>query len=387
MHVLIIPSWYPNTYNPLYGIYVKEQAEALAKYNLKIGVISIEEINLLQIMKARKLDFFSKNFIEHDVVTYAAQYPVPPKLHAIRKKIKKKNFKKIFKAYIEAHGLPDIIHVHTFIVGDLALWVKHEYNIPYVITEHFTGFARNVISANELKKAKNFFENSISNIAVSIEFQNLLEQKFDIQFNYIPNVVNTDFFTLKSSSEIDGFTFVNIAFLDKKKSQDMLVMAFYKAFKNNNKIKLVIAGNGPEYNNLKKLIQKLDMGKQISLYGNASRLEVKQLLQASDAFVLSSRYETFGVVLIEAMSCGLPVISTKSGGPESIITDNRMGMLCDIDEESLSTALRKLVKRQGEYNPIYIRQYILDNFSESIIASKLFVIYENALVSIKGEKL
>jgi hypothetical protein len=46
MHVLVVPSWYPNTYNPIYGIYVKEQAEALAKNNMKIGVISIEEIKL-----------------------------------------------------------------------------------------------------------------------------------------------------------------------------------------------------------------------------------------------------------------------------------------------------------------------------------------------------
>jgi phosphoribulokinase len=94
MHVLIIPSWYPNTYNPLYGVYVKEQAEALAKYDVKIGVISIEEINVLQIVKERKIDFFSKNFVENNVVTYCSQYPVPPKLHTIRKKIKKKKISK-----------------------------------------------------------------------------------------------------------------------------------------------------------------------------------------------------------------------------------------------------------------------------------------------------
>ena len=112
----------------------------------------------------------------------------------------------------------------------------------------------------------------------------------------------------------------------------MLIRAFSKAFKDQPKVNLTIVGDGPEYNNLNNLIKTLKMEKQISLYGSANREEVKMLLQKSDAFVFSSQYETFGVVLIEAMACGLPVVATKCGGPESIIDSDKVGLLSEINE-------------------------------------------------------
>ena len=94
-------------------------------------------------------------------------------------------------------------------------------------------------------------------------------------------------------------------------------------------------------------------------------------MQKSNCFVLPSHYETFGVVLIEAMACGLPVLSTKSGGPESIITSNEYGFLCE--ENELSDMLEQMVVK--DFDSVEIRKYVQNSFSENAVRKKLEFIY------------
>ena len=107
------------------------------------------------------------------------------------------------------------------------------------------------------------------------------------------------------------------------------------------------------------------------LFGRASREEVLALMQKSNCFVLPSHYETFGVVLIEAMACGLPVLSTKSGGPESIITSNEYGFLCE--ENELSDMLEQMVVK--DFDSVEIRKYVQNSFSENAFITCLHKIY------------
>ena len=379
MHILILPSWYVSSYNALQGVFFKEQAEALVKHGQKVGVITLQDVGMRNIVKQKKLDFLNKSFVENGVHTYRFQYLDILKIQSLTSKIKMAFFKRMFKKYIKDHGLPDIVHLHSFMVGDWAMYLKDVYSIPYVVTEHGTGFARDTFSLNDLDKAKMVFEKSEYNIAVSKQFGNLLEDKFNLNFSYIPNIVNIDFFNIKESAEKDTYNFINIAFLTKKKNQDVLIRAFSYAFKNRADIKLTIAGYGTEYDNLDKLIKELNMEDQISLFGRASREEVKMLLQKSDTFVLSSQYETFGVVIIEAMACGLPVLATKCGGPESIINSDEVGLLSEIDESSLSEKLLEMYNKRSDFNAHYIRKYVENNFSEEAVCLKLKKIYEKVL--------
>jgi len=379
MHILIIPSWYVNTYSPASGIFFKEQAEALAKHGFMVGLIALQEINIKNIFKQKKFDFHFKKYIENDVYTYRIQIPQVNNFYIIQDFIKINIFKKSFKKYIEERGQPDIVHLHSFLHGELAIWLKATYSIPYVVTEHYSGFARNIISFKDLDRAKQIFEKSDLNIAVSEPFRDLLQTKFSSHFNYVPNIVNIDFFNIKESINKDTYDFINIAFLDKNKNQDMLIRAFTDSFKNKSKIKLTIVGDGPEYGNLDNLIKELNMENQISLYGRANRDEVKQLLQGSDAFVLSSQYETFGVVVIEAMACGLPVVATKCGGPESIITSDKIGLLSEIDESKLSEKLIEIYRGKLNFDSKYIRDYVKNNFSEKAVLLELEKIYLSVL--------
>ena len=317
-------------------------------------------------------NFSKESYVDSGVDTIVSPFISIPRTP---KRTSSKMFKigkKIFLEYIEKYGLPDIIHLHTFLAGELVLWVKKKYNIPYVVTEHSTNFARNNYSKRQLEFAKKVFSESKKNIAVSKEFCSLLEKQFSVNFKYIPNVVDTSFFRLeKKDFKKEKYTFLNVAHLDAKKNHKGLINAFQNKFFGNNQYELIIAGDGPEMKNLNEQISSLDLHDQVKLFGRVSREKVLELMIQSDCFVLSSIHETFGVVLIEAMSCGLPVISTRSGGPESIITSDDYGFLCGQSE--LGETMSKVTKI--EFNPTIIREFAKDNFSQIAVSKKLEEIY------------
>ena len=372
MHILLVTSAYKSKFNPVNALFFRDQAKALRKGGNQVGLICALPISLKTVMKEKEIKFSKEHYNDEGVDTLVKPFLAIPKTPNRTKNKRFSISKQLFKEYIDKFGLPDIIHVHTFLAGELAMWVKQQYAIPYIVTEHSTNFARANLSQSQLKFSKQVFENSKTNIAVSKEFCSLLEQQTHCKFQYVPNVVDTSFF--KPSRKVkntEQFIFLNVAHLDAKKNQAGLVTSFANKFAGNNKYKLIVAGDGPEKENLQAQIDKLKLSDQVVLFGRASREEVLALMQKSNCFVLPSHYETFGVVLIEAMACGLPVLSTKSGGPESIITSNEYGFLCE--ENELSDMLEQMVVK--DFDSVEIRKYVQNSFSENAVRQKLELIY------------
>tara|TARA_B100001057_G_scaffold500871_1_gene618424 strand:+ start:807 stop:1937 length:1131 start_codon:yes stop_codon:yes gene_type:complete len=376
MHVLLLTTSYKCKFNLLSAPFFRDQALALKNNGIQVGVICSLPISIKFVWAKKSLNFTLESYTDEGIVTIVRPFLSFPKTPNRARKIRLDKGKQIFRKYINENGRPDIIHVHSFLIGELALWIKKEFEIPYIITEHSSSFERKLLSESDLKLACEVFENSHTNIAVSQSLSNSIKHYFkDLQFQIIPNIVDTDYFNLIENRTKDKFQFINIANLNKNKNQLHLVQSFTEVFRGNKFYQLLIVGHGPEKNNLQNFIDSNNMNSQISLYGRASREEVKTLLHQSDCFVLSSKIETFGVVLIEAMSCGLPVLSTKCGGPEFIVTNDEVGILSDFDSfgENMTLIYSK------KYNSNNIRKYAVYHFSESVIAEKLIKIY-NRLV-------
>lgn len=375
MKILILPSWYSNSYNNLAGSFFKEQAEALAENGHEVSVISIQDIGLKLILNQKKFDFTLNVSKINGVQTYQVQYPAIIKNYNIVINFKLFLFKYQFKKYIKEHGLPDIIHLHSYQVGELAIWIKENYNIPYIVTEHLSYFNRNILSSKQLSIAEKVFTYSSYNIAVSEEFKTVLEKKFNLKFHYIPNMVNTKSF--KNLEITKKYSFITVSFLTKNKNHLMLLNAIKKLINLKPKLSLLIVGDGPEKNNILNEIKKLNLEKNVFLYGKAKREELPFLLNQAKFFVLPSITETFGVVVIEAMSCGLPAVATKSGGPESIIVNDDLGRLCNIEINDLSNKL--LESFEYTFDPENIRNYVQTNFSHEAICNKLKEIYTRVI--------
>lgn len=376
MNILFLPTAYPNIYNDHSSIFVQDQAEALVKSGLNVSVIGAIPISFKYIFQKKIFKFGNFESEKNGVTVGLFLFPSIPKLRRFNQFIRYSINKALMKKYLKSHNDLNIIHVHNATAGEAALWMKNNYRIPYCITEHSSAFSRGTISKSEVIRYAEVYRNSSHNIAVSKEFCNLLEEIYKVKFHYIPNVVDTSFFIPVKQKKKKEFNFINIANLNENKNHTMLVKAFTTSFKDQKSIKLSILGAGPEYHNLKKEIKKLGMEGQITLFGFATRKQVSHELQKADVFVFSSNYETFGVVLIEAMSCGLPVVATKCGGAESIVENSKLGMLVEKNsDEEMSKAMKQIYEKKQTYNSEYIREYIIQHFSESSVTIKLIDVY------------
>lgn len=384
LHILIIPSWYPAFEGDIGGSFFREQAHALKKVGHKVGVIYPQVRSLKDIKGIHSKPYGQKYINDKGIPTYRLHHLGVPKLHKLQYKIWVKFGLQLFKKYVKEFGIPDILHVHSLKpAGYLALEIKYKYKVPFVVTEHSTAFARGLIKNSEIISLKDVVDASNYNIAVSQPFVKLLDNLFKVgTWNYVPNIVNDDFLNINSDVVQKKFTFLSVSLLSQKKAVDNLIKAF-SCIKNRipNAI-LHVGGDGDERENLEKLVKDLNLDDRVIFLGSLSRERVKLEMAKSSVFVLPSRYETFGVVLVEALALGKPVIATRCGGPESIINDT-VGTLVEVDDiKQLSEAMLYSYFNYDKYNSEDIKQYCINNFSEEAVTSKLTEIYQSVLVGL-----
>ncbi len=375
MKVLFISHSHKDTYLPISGGFIYEQALALKKNGVDVSIVAVNLISLKSIVKLKKIDFGYRCMNDNQMLQMVYQVPSVPFMKGFNRWVRNKLLERLIKKNISENGVPQIAHVHVFYSGKAAIWLKRKLNIPYVITEHFSVFAQKLSNKKELKFAQMVYSNASSCIGVSNVFCSFLSEKFNIPFIYIPNTVNIDLFTIsenKPSASVKKI--ISVGSLTKNKNHEMLIKAISSISDN---IHLTIVGDGLLKKHLQNIVVELGMVDKVTFYGLASQPELVKLLQEADIFVLPSLYETFAVVLIEAMACGLPVVATKCGGPQSIITSDCLGELCEIDENELRTKITKVINT--EYDSDIIRNYVLQNYSSKVFAEKVIDVYHPAV--------
>ena len=373
MHILIISSEFPTNENPNAGIFVFEQAKALARVGIKVGVIYPDQQAPTSLSVLTKL--FSISEMEKENINVLIDNGVLiPK--CTRYLIRKRG-EILFKRYKEKFGKPDLLHAHFAIwAGDLANYLSKKWNIPYFITEHASAYFRNIYSSKKLQIANEAFRNSSKNIVVSEFLADTINNKIEkkVNFEIIPNFVADTMFTkeIGKRNDSDVFRFFAPSNLVSNKSVDVIIKAFTRLKGN---VELVIGGDGPEKKALKDLASSLNISNRVKFEGLMTRDQVSKQMSQSDAFVHASIVETFGIVLIEAMASGLPVICSKCGAPENII-DEKNGILFDVgDIDALTKAMESMVSNINEYDNHLIQNDVKSKYSEKSIVNKLSNLY------------
>jgi glycosyltransferase involved in cell wall biosynthesis len=193
--------------------------------------------------------------------------------------------------------------------------------------------------------------------------------------------VNHDFFKPLYRGPNKTFTFLTVADLEIYKGIDLLLDAFAILQRSYANTKLIIAGSGKMDELLKKKTDDLNLNNHVVFLGQLSKEQVRENMQMADVFVLPSRFEAFGVVIIEAMACGLPVIATKSGGPEDIISNENVGILVELNNPiALAKAMENMYNNYLNYDKTKIREYVIEHFSTDVIIQQYINVF-NQLIS------
>lgn len=382
MHVLIIPSWYPRHTGDISGCFFREQALALRKHGCKVGVIYPE----LRSLRNWRSIFSGQNDIsveqDEGVATYRSRgMNWFPRTVSPASRLFVWHGCRLFDRYIAENGMPDIVHAHSLLfAGPAAAEICRRYAVPFVITEHSSAFASEWISMKGLFIAKSTCSIASKKFAVSGKFASLLNKLLGSEkapWEEMPNIVNERFCTYPLSPRNNGnvFRFINVALMDEKKGQANILRAFAQTCKSYPSVNLTLGGDGPELRKLKELAHDLGLTNKVRFTGLLSREQVVAEMAAADAFILSSRYETFGVVVIEALALGKPVIATRCGGPESIVRKED-GILIPVDDvNALAAAMRQMLENRNDYDPVEIRQACIARYSEAAIATRLIQVY------------
>ncbi|WLR55518.1 glycosyltransferase [Mesobacillus subterraneus] len=381
MKVLIIPSWYPTEENKILGIFFKEQAIALKKHGCQVMVLYPEIRTLRSYSSSWKQGV---QIAEEDglkVYRYKTYNPLPARVPFSNAFVYYSRLKKLFKEMVRKDGKPDIIHAHSVLWGGwAAAKIAEEENIPLVVTEHSSKLVRDLLKPYEKKEVAKTLNKADGIISVGPSLKKEMQKYTDKHVLEIPNIVDYKAFqnNRRKDSQKDRFRFLSLAFLTSNKGMDILIKSFAKGFKGDD-VELVIGGDGQQMDELVELAKELGIEAQVQFLGRLDRQQVVAQMQNCDAFVLASKFETFGVVLIEALASGKPVVSTSSGGPESIVNDKN-GFLVPVDDiEELSKAMQQLYHQYHEYNLAAIRKDCENRFSEEVIVGKIVEVYHSLL--------
>lgn len=386
MYILMIARGIPSDKYPQWGCFEKDQAEALASIGHKVIVMSLDGRFLLH---RRKIG------LEHQQINgveYYDYYLYPQKLtdilsHALTLYIQDNLIQNLYRIIEKKHGKPDIIFGQMFINTRMGICLSQKYNIPIVGIEHLGRFNdANLDNWGHTKKdAEYTYHNIHTAIAVSHKLKESLYRHFSITADVVPNLLGKEFYYTAPNNN-EAFTIVSVGRLDHGKGFDLLIQALLKIkdkLPQNWQVKII--GSGEWRDILQREINTSNLQNNIVLLGQKNKQEIVQLLQQSDLFVLPSRSETFGVVYIEAMACGLPIIATDCGGPRDIVTKDNGLLIPNEDVDALGEAILYMVENIDKYDRKAIAEDCQARFSPKVVAKQLTQIFEDTIKNAKNK--
>lgn len=384
VRILILAGWYPNGINPMKGTFIREQALALQKAGLPVTVFYPFDEEL----KSGEM----KEALEDGLKVYRANTLGEGNRFIGRFTSYYRSFQLLEKITQEIQ--PDLLHVHVgYPAGIIAYLFTRRHPIPYLITEHMSYLQDYVDKWQHRIFLKPTFEHAQRVLPVS----SALEKQFAswgwrVKTKVVPNVVDTERFELyndgptKKATEAEAEAhLVHLLFAGNMEETEVkglqyLLPAFAQVLKSQGRaLHLDLVGDGHKRKDYEALAEKLGIADNVTFHGRVNPQDMPEFYHKADLLVVSSVKETFGVVLIEAMACGKPVLATACGGPQDIIKEKTGLLVPPENTEALAKGFLDILDSLKDFNPEEIRNYALNNYSPEAVAKILTQIYEDVI--------
>lgn len=294
-----------------------------------------------------------------------------------------------FDQYCKTFGTPDVIHAHNALYGGLLAERLHRKSgIPYLVTEHSSFFKQGLIPRYLKSRAASCYSNASVTMAVS---ESLKESLIDLvsedcrRMQVVPNVLDplledTELVSPRRNRE-NTVRLLAIGNLLPVKGHQYLLRALPSLEKRlpQHTFSLRIGGDGELRQTLRQMAESMQTETTVTFLGQLSRKEVISEIQDCDLMILPSLTETFGVVVIEALALGRPVVATRCGGPDKII-NNQNGLLVDPgDTEKLAEAIALAITKIESFDAKAIRDSCLDQYGNGAFSRTMNDLYTIAL--------
>ena len=387
MHIVEIPSFFP----PYGGEFCLEQSKALRTLGHEVRIISNVQLSVKKSPKDFLTFPYHHRFTEmQGVPVYQSYMRGLPMM--IRPNVRRwvKIVRQMFKEYEKRYGRPDILHAHCAKwAGYAAMLIGKEVGIPYVVTEHLSlmalreEFGDGPANAWQIPLLRTVYEHADRVIPVSEEVVDDLSTFFgkDYRWTAISNMIDTAFFSYRQREDKKNrtFRFVCLGNFIYRKGYDVLFTAFQQVHDQHSQTELFIAGEGTDGSACRQLFGHLSCAPHIHPCGNLDKQAVRELLYQSDALVLATRDETQGLVLLEAMSTGIPVVTTEAV-PQNVRIDKGCFIAPIDDVEAIADKMCEVMQLTDGEGEIFSR-VVAEKVSPSVIANQLDAVMKDCVLS------
>lgn len=379
--MLIVASWFPDAASPLNGIFVQEQAELLAR-SYDVAVLVPRYLGWRQRFGRNPGPRSRREMAGPAVVQREWEFAPVPYFQRLSLGRYLRAARRGFAALLTDWGRPDLIHAHVVLPGGwAALSLARQHGVPALLTEHSSPFAMHLGSPAQRARVRATLAGLARTLAVS---PGLAEQITafapEARVDILGNVIRTEFFAPATApaprDPAQPARLFCLALLSPQKGLTFLLEAMQLLSQRGGPAcELVIGGDGPERAALERRAAELGLSGRCRFVGLLDRAAARAWMQWCDLFVLPSLHETFGIVVGEAMACGKPVLATRCGGPEYLVTPASGTLVEPANAGALADAIAAWSLQRDRFDPALIRQSVVERFGEAAFLRNLTAVY------------
>ncbi|MDQ6750834.1 MAG: glycosyltransferase [Actinomycetota bacterium] len=377
LNVLVLPTWYATPVHPIAGVFVRDQALAVARRE-RVVVLYNEGSS----WRVRRL-FALHDGVEGGLRTLRLRHrpSALPRastllavvgLDAAMDRLRREGF------------APDVIHAHTLGAAAAALVLGRAHGVPVVVSEHWSAFALGTLSPWERRLARFVFEHVELVCPVSERLREAIAAHAPrARLRVIGNPVDTTLFVASAPERASGpgpVRLLAVGLLAEKKGMSLLLEALARrSAAGGRPVVLDLVGDGPAAAELGRHACALELEDTVRFRGLMERAEIAQLMGEADLFVLPSLVETFGIALVEALAAGLPVVATDVGVAREIVDDGCGVLVAPNDVDALAAGIDLALTRLGSYELSGVAETIRTRFSPEAVAQQWAETYRMVL--------
>lgn len=276
---------------------------------------------------------------------------------------------------------PEVVHAQSTYIGIPTLLAKMFLRKPCVVWAQGSDIYHPTFL--EKRFTKSVAKNTDVIIALTEHMKMNIQRIHQREVFVIPNGIDLDKFQPLSRAEARGELHIEeneriilfVGRLHPVKGVKHLIRAMRFIAQAAPKARLILLGDGEERQDLEALTRKLNLEDFITFAGRVPNAEIPEYMTASDVLLLPSLSEGFPVVVLEAMACGLPIVSTNVRGLPEIVVNGENGFIVEPeDPDALAEKVLQLLndegirRRMGEYNRCHVKQYSWENVIERLEA-------------------
>ena len=358
------------------NVYVQQISEHLSQ-NHNVTVVTAEKA---ESFKNQNLEFCSLNLFEPDIPTDDKE------IHLIE-------FNKRLEEVLDLKQF-DIIHAHYWMSGLIAKDISKKYKIPYIFTSHSLGVFLDGYNKERADCEKIVMSSSKFVTASTNYEETLISESYQVDSQKIKQInpgLDTELFSPDPSVRRENI-FLSIGRIQEQKGQleTLIFLNSFKKFDNNFKCYIVGGPSGSLGDDylleLKESVKELNLESHVEFLGNLPQVNIRDLLNKAKLLIHTSKYETFGLVAIEANSMGVPVFTTNNGSMKEIVTNKENGYLVeDIKEENMYILIKNLINDDKYFEEVMTKcmqkskEYHWEKTTDSLLR-----LYQEAKFSLKN---